>query len=71
MKTAHQPGSEPLQIPEQIPNPAVQPRAPTPKPGREEPIERPEKAPANHAFTSSLHALEETEGAQRSPEERS
>ena len=50
MKIAHQPGSEPLTIPEQIPNPAVQP-VPPPRPEREperkEPVKVPEKEPAN------------------------
>ena len=43
MNTAHQPGSEPVQIPEQIPNPAVRPPAPEPKPGRRAPVELPRK----------------------------
>ena len=50
MKIAHQPGSEPLTISEQIPNPAVQP-VPPPRPEREperkEPVKVPEKEPAN------------------------
>lgn len=45
MNTSHQPGSEPLQIPEQIPNPAVRPAAPEPNPGQKEPVELPEKVP--------------------------
>jgi hypothetical protein len=32
MSYAHQPGSEPISIPEQIPNPAVRPKLPTPEP---------------------------------------
>src|SRR5688572_20589807 len=32
MIIAHQPGSEPITIPEQIPNPAVRPRVPKPAP---------------------------------------
>jgi hypothetical protein len=32
MSNAHQPGSEPISIPEQIPNPAVQPKVPKPEP---------------------------------------
>jgi hypothetical protein len=44
---AHQPGSEPLTIPEQIPNPVVRPVVPTrpertPKP--KEPVKIPERA---------------------------
>jgi hypothetical protein len=47
---AHQPGSQPLDIPEVIPNPAVpQPRpARTPEPN--EPAKAPEKVPANFGF---------------------
>jgi len=50
MNIAHQPGSEPLTIPEQIPNPAVRPVAPPsrePRPDRKEPAKGPEKVPAN------------------------
>jgi hypothetical protein len=50
MNIAHQPGSEPLTIPEQIPNPAVRPVAPPnpePRPDRKEPAKVPEKGPAN------------------------
>lgn len=49
MNIAHQPGSEPLVIPEQIPNPAVRPAAPKPEPIRTppEPVKVPEKVPAN------------------------
>jgi hypothetical protein len=48
---AHQPGSEPIQIPEQVPNPAVRPRT-KPIPERwqdpKEPVEVPDKAPADN-----------------------
>ena len=48
MNIAHQPGSEPLTIPEQIPNPAVRPVTP-PSPERtpvpKEPVKVPEKTP--------------------------
>ena len=50
MNIAHQPGSEPLTIPEQIPNPAVRPVAPPNperRPDRKEPVKVPEKVPAN------------------------
>ena len=47
MNIAHQPGSEPLTIPEQIPNPAVRPVAPPRRPDRKEPVKVPEKVPAN------------------------
>jgi hypothetical protein len=56
MNIAHQPGSEPLTIPEQIPNPAVRPEAP-PSPERrpvpKEPVQVPEKVPAHHYGTGS------------------
>jgi hypothetical protein len=59
MNIAHQPGSEPLTIPEQIPNPAVRPEAP-PSPGRrpvpKEPVKVPEKVPAHHYGTGSQAA---------------
>ena len=47
---AHQPGSEPMDIPEVIPNPAVLPKeAPDPnKPAPAKPAENPEKVPANN-----------------------
>ena len=48
MIRAHQPGSEPIDIPETIPNPVVVPR-PTPTPTepapKEEPVRIPEKVP--------------------------
>jgi len=45
MIRAHQPGSQPIDIPEVIPNPAVRPKQePVPKePVREEPVKVPEK----------------------------
>jgi hypothetical protein len=45
---AHQPGSQPIDIPEVIPNPAVVPRQePAPKePAPKKPIKEPEKVPA-------------------------
>jgi hypothetical protein len=45
---AHQPGSEPIDIPEAIPNPAVVPRhEPAPKqPAPKNPVKEPEKVPA-------------------------
>jgi hypothetical protein len=44
---AHQPGSEPIDIPETIPNPAVVPKpTPTPiEPAPKEPVRIPEKVP--------------------------
>jgi hypothetical protein len=51
---AHQPGSEPMDIPEVIPNPAIIPRempAPT-EPTPAKPIETPEKVPASNSHGS-------------------
>ncbi len=47
MIRAHQPGSEPIDIPETIPNPVVVPRpTPTPtEPAPKEPVRIPEKVP--------------------------
>jgi hypothetical protein len=44
---AHQPGSEPIDIPETIPNPVVVPKpTPTPtEPAPKEPVRTPEKVP--------------------------
>jgi len=46
---AHQPGSEPIDIPETIPNPVVVPKpTPTPtEPAPKEPIRFPEKVPSS------------------------
>ena len=41
MMRAHQPGSQPLDIPEAIPNPAVPQPAPAPSPAPREPIKVP------------------------------
>ena len=41
MMRAHQPGSQPLDIPEAIPNPAVPQPAPAPSPAPREPVEVP------------------------------
>jgi hypothetical protein len=49
MIRAHQPGSQPLDIPETIPNPAVLPAEQKPAPVRpapREPVKTPEKVPA-------------------------
>ena len=48
MIRAHQPGSQPIDIPEVIPNPAVVPKQkPAPRePAPKEPVEVPEKVPA-------------------------
>lgn len=52
MKIAHQPGSQPLTIPERIPNPVTRPLRPIhpqPEPDRNEPVKVPEKVPAKRA----------------------
>jgi hypothetical protein len=41
MMRAHQPGSQPLDIPEAIPNPAVPQPAPAPSPAPREPVKVP------------------------------
>ena len=50
---AHQPGSQPIDIPEVIPNPAVTPKQePAPKePAPKNPVKIPEKVPAGYAVT--------------------
>jgi hypothetical protein len=50
MIRAHQPGSQPIDIPEVIPNPAVVPKQePAPKePAPKEPVKVPEKVPAGY-----------------------
>jgi len=44
MIRAHQPGSQPIDIPEVIPNPAVVPKQ---EPAPKEPVRVPEKVPAD------------------------
>jgi len=48
MIRAHQPGSQPIDIPEVIPNPAIVPKQePAPKePAPQKPVKVPEKVPA-------------------------
>ena len=50
MIRAHQPGSEPIDIPETIPNPVVVPKpTPTPtEPAPKEPVRIPERVPGTH-----------------------
>ena len=43
MMRAHQPGSQPLDIPEAIPNPAVPQPAPAPSPAPREPVKVPDQ----------------------------
>ena len=52
MIRAHQPGSEPIDIPETIPNPVVVP-TPTPtEPAPKEPVRIPEKVPKSGVSTA-------------------
>ena len=46
MTRAHQPGSQPIDIPEVIPNPAVVPKPEPVEPAPKEPVKVPEKV--NH-----------------------
>jgi hypothetical protein len=52
---AHQPGSEPIDTPEVIPNPIVVPEQPTAPsaPAPRKPVETPEKVPADYARLTS------------------
>jgi hypothetical protein len=61
---AHQPGSEPIDIPETIPNPVVVPKpTPTPtEPAPKEPVRTPERVPG----TARLACSAGTERAIRS-----
>jgi len=55
MIRVHQPGSEPIDIPETIPNPVVVPkRTPTPtEPAPKEPVRIPEKVPYDVSMADS------------------
>jgi hypothetical protein len=56
MIRALQPGSQPIDIPEAIPNPAVIPAEPEPapvRPAHREPGKTPEKVPANRQLADS------------------
>ena len=55
MIRAHQPGSEPIDIPETIPNPVVVPKpTPTPtEPAPKEPVRIPERVPGTARVTCS------------------
>jgi hypothetical protein len=68
MRRAHQPGSQPIDIPEVIPNPAVVPKPePTPRePAPKEPVKIPEKVPAGIVLPeSSLAAANQCPRAHR------
>jgi hypothetical protein len=55
---AHQPGSDPISIPESVPNPAYppQPAPAAPQPVKE-PVKVPEKVPADHLQPRSIPGL--------------
>jgi hypothetical protein len=59
MIRAHQPGSQPIDIPEVIPNPAVVPKQePAPKePAPKNPVKVPEKVPAGYARRRTVIAV--------------
>ncbi len=60
MMRAHQPGSQPIDVPETIPNPAVPRTVPNPEPRPSEPIKVP--APQHLlrlCFSASCPALDE------------
>ena len=54
MMRSHQPGSQPLDIPETIPNPAVPRTVPTPSPRPSEPIKVPAPQRAARAVRVAL-----------------
>ena len=59
---AHQPGSEPIDIPETIPNPVVVPK-PTPaptEPAPKEPVRIPERIPERPLSRDNLHIVSGT-----------
>ena len=63
MIRAHQPGSQPIDIPEVVPNPAVVPkpeRAPR-DPAPKGPVKVPEKVPAGYRRVSGTCGLQITE----------
>ena len=64
MIRAHQPGSEPIDIPETIPNPVVVPKpTPTPiEPAPKEPVRIPEKVPG-HSTSCLQRGTERVIGA--------
>ena len=63
MIRAHQPGSQPIDIPEVIPNPAVVPeQEPAPKePAPKKPVKVPEKVPAGYQRVLGTCGLQITE----------
>ena len=67
MIRAHQPGSQPIDIPEVIPNPAVVPKQePAPKePAPKEPVRVPEKVPADRPRIDAVSSGLELESSIR------
>jgi hypothetical protein len=59
---AHQPGSQPIDIPEVIPNPAVVPKQ---EPAPKEPVRVPEKVPADRPRIDAVSAGLELESSIR------
>jgi hypothetical protein len=55
MMRAHQPGSQPLDVPEAIPNPAVPRTVPNPEPRPREPVKVP--APQHFLEPNSMSAI--------------
>ena len=55
MIRAHQPGSQPIDVPETIPNPAIPRTVPNPEPRPSEPVKVPVTQP--HVFGPSCPAL--------------
>jgi hypothetical protein len=53
MMRAHQPGSQPIDVPETIPNPAIPRTVPNPEPRPSEPI----KVPAPQQLTTRLSGV--------------
>jgi hypothetical protein len=67
---AHQPGSEPIDIPETIPNPIVVPKpTPTPtEPAPKEPVRTPEKVPSTARVACSAGRSGQSDRGGRSME---
>lgn len=68
MTRAHQPGSEPIDIPEVIPNPVVLPeQTPTPSaPAPPKPVKTPVKVPADYAAHTAARISREILGWRKS-----
>jgi hypothetical protein len=57
MIRAHQPGSQPIDIPEAIPNPAVPQRVPAPSQPPKEPVKAPAPQNVSHSFLTTILKL--------------